>query len=81
MNSNNDRTPKEIWDIALGDLQVQVSKPNYRTWFSKTIGLSYQDNEFVIGVPNTFAAEYLEKNQRSLIEKSLIGLTSPKVKV
>jgi chromosomal replication initiator protein len=81
MNSTNTRTPKEIWEIALGDLQVQVSKPNFRTWFSKTIGLSYQDNKFVIGVPNTFAAEYLEKTQRSLIEKSLIGLTAPHVQV
>jgi chromosomal replication initiator protein len=81
MISKISRTPKEIWEIALGDLQVQVSKPNFRTWFSKTIGLSYQDNEFIIGVPNTFAAEYLEKNQRSLIEKSLIGLTSPRVRV
>jgi chromosomal replication initiator protein len=81
MNSINHRTPQEIWEIALGDLQVQVSKPNFRTWFSKTVGISYQDNNFIIGVPNTFAAEYLEKNQRSLIEKSLVGLTASHVKV
>ena len=81
MNPITKRLPKEIWEIALGELQVQVSKPNFRTWFSKTIGLSYQDNQFVIGVPNTFAAEYLEKNQRSLIEKALAGLTAPKVQV
>jgi len=65
----------------LGELQIQVSKPNYRTWFGKTTGLSYKDNQFVIGVPNTFAAEYLEKNQRSLIEKVLLGLTAPGVQV
>ncbi len=65
----------------MGELQVQVSKPNYRTWFAKTTGLNYQDNQFIVGVPNTFAAEYLEKNQRSLIEKVLIGLTSPGVQV
>ncbi|MFA5308158.1 MAG: chromosomal replication initiator protein DnaA [Dehalococcoidales bacterium] len=81
MDSIRPRTPREIWEIALGDLQVQVSKPNFRTWFSKTVGLGYQNNEFVIGVPNTFAAEYLEKNQRSLIEKSLAGLTAPDVSV
>lgn len=75
------KKPQEIWETALKELQIQVSKPNYRTWFSKTIGLSYQDNQFIIGVPNTFAAEYLEKNQRSLIEKALIGLTSPNVEV
>lgn len=69
------RSAKEIWDAALGELQIQVNKPNYRTWLEKTVGLSYQGNQFVVGVPNTFAAEYLDKNQRSLIEKTLIGLT------
>jgi chromosomal replication initiator protein len=81
MELTRTRTPQEIWETALGELQVQVSKPNFRTWFSKTSGLIYQDNQFVIGVPNTFAAEYLEKNQRSLIEKALMGLTSPHVQV
>jgi chromosomal replication initiator protein len=81
MDSYYKRPPKETWEIALGDLQVQVSKANFRTWFSKTVGLSYQDNHFVVGVPNTFAAEYLEKNQRSLIEKALAGLTASGVQV
>jgi chromosomal replication initiator protein len=75
------RSPKEIWEIALGDLQVQVSKPNFRTWFSKTAGISYRDNQFTIGVPNTFAAEYLEQTQLSLIEKAVTSLTNPDVKV
>ncbi len=81
MEITKTRTPKEIWETALGELQLQVSKPNYRTWFGKTVGLSYRDNQFVIGVPNTFAAEYLEKNQISLIQKALDGLTSPDVEV
>jgi len=70
-----DRSAQEIWEAALGELQVQVSKPNYRTWLEKTTGLSCQDNQFVVGVPSTFVAEYLSKNQRCLIEKTLIGLT------
>ncbi|MBN1176128.1 MAG: chromosomal replication initiator protein DnaA [Dehalococcoidales bacterium] len=81
METTRNRTPQEIWEAALGELQVQVSKPNYRTWFSKTTGLSYHDNQFVIGVPNTFAAEYLDKNQRSLIEKALSGLTRNGVQI
>ncbi|HEY83215.1 MAG TPA: chromosomal replication initiator protein DnaA [Dehalococcoidia bacterium] len=76
------RSAQEIWDAALGELQIQVSKPNFRTWLERTVGLSYQDNHFVISVPNTFVAEYLDKNQRSLIEKTLINLTSsPDIKV
>ena len=75
------KAPHEIWEAALGELQIQVNKPNYRTWFEKTIGLSYQDNQFVVGVPNAFICEYLDKNQCSLIQKVLIGLTSPDIKV
>jgi chromosomal replication initiator protein len=75
------KSAQEIWEAALGELQIQVTKPNYRTWLEKTVGLSYQDNQFVVGVPNAFVAEYLDKNQRSLIEKTLIGLTHPDVKV
>jgi len=75
------KSAQEIWEAALGELQIQISKSNYRTWFQKTVGSSYQDNQFVVGAPNTFVAEYLDKNQRSLIEKTLIGFTSPGIQV
>jgi chromosomal replication initiator protein len=71
----------EIWEAALGELQIQVTKSNYRTWLEKTEGLSYKGNQFVVGVPNVFVAEYLDQNQRSLIEKTLTGLTHPEIKV
>jgi chromosomal replication initiator protein len=75
------RSAQEIWETALGELQLQVTKPNYRTWLEKTTGLSYQNNHFVVGVPNTFVAEYLAQNQRSLVEKTLTGLTHPGIEV
>ena len=75
------RSAQEIWEAALGELQIQVNKANYRTWLEKTVGLSYQGNRFVVGVPNTFVAEYLNRNQRSLIKKTLIGLTHRDIKV
>jgi chromosomal replication initiator protein len=64
----------EIWEAALGELQLQINKPNYQTWFKGTQGLAFDGDQFLVGVPNAFVAEYLEKNQRSLIEKTLIGL-------
>ncbi|MCL1885207.1 MAG: chromosomal replication initiator protein DnaA [Dehalococcoidia bacterium] len=65
---------KEIWEAALGELQLQVNKSNYKTFFKGTEGLAYDGDRFLIGVSNTFVSEYLEKNQRSLIEKTLLGL-------
>jgi len=75
------KSAQEIWEAALGELQIQVNKSNYRTWLQKTVGLIYRDGQFVVSVPNTFIAEYLDKNQRSLIEKTLISLTNHDTKV
>ncbi len=75
------RSAKEVWEAALGELQIQVNKSNYRTWLEKTTGLGYENNHFVVGVPNTFAAEYLDKNQRSMIEKTLIGIIGREIEV
>ena len=71
----------ETWKLVLKELQLQVSKSNYRTWLKGTEGLGYKGDCFVIGVPSGFVAEYLDKNQRSLIEKTLIGITKRKVEV
>ena len=75
------RSAQEIWEAALGELQLQVNTPNYHTWFKGAKGLAYQGDQFIIGVPNAFVAEYLDKNQRSLIEKTLIGLTGGNITI
>jgi chromosomal replication initiator protein len=80
-NLTEARSAQEIWEAALGELQIQVNKSNYRTWLQKTVGLAYQDDQFVVGVPNTFVTEYLDRNLHSLIEKTLIGLTNHDTKV
>lgn len=76
-----DRSAQQIWETALGTLQIEISKPNFQTWLGKTTGLSCRGNQFVIGVPNAFVAEYLEKNQCSLIAKVLTGLLQHDVEV
>jgi chromosomal replication initiator protein len=75
------RSPQLIWESALGELQIQVNKPNFDTWLKKTTGLSFEDGEFCIAVPSTFVAEYLEQNQRSLVEKVLAGILHKDVRV
>jgi chromosomal replication initiator protein len=46
MNSAN-----EIWETALGELQLQVSKPNYQTWFKGTQGIAYDGDQFLVAFP------------------------------
>lgn len=69
---------KEVWDATLGELQLQVTEANYETWLKNTVGIDYHDNQFTVGVPTVFVAEWLEKRLRSLIKKTLISVTGQK---
>jgi chromosomal replication initiator protein len=72
---------KEIWNSALGKLQIQVSKANYTTWLSNSQGLSCQDNTFVVSVPNVFVAEWLSKRLYPLVRKTLVDIMGKDVDV
>ncbi len=65
------RTPQEIWQAVLGELQLQINKTNFITWLKPTKGLSLDNNVFTVGVPNSFVGEWLEKRWINLIKKTL----------
>ena len=72
---------KEIWQSALGKLQIQVSKANYTTWLNDSQGLSCHDNIFVVGVPNVFVAEWLSKRLYPLVRKTLVDIIGKDIDV
>ena len=72
---------KEVWNKALGELQLRVSKANYATWLSNSQGISCQDNVFVISVPNIFVAEWLSKRLYPLIRKTLVDIMGKDIDV
>jgi chromosomal replication initiator protein len=72
---------KEIWQTALGKLQIQVSKANYTTWLSDSQGLNCHDNVLVVGVPNVFVAEWLSKRLYPLVRKTLVDITGKDIDV
>lgn len=51
---------KETWQAALGELEVVLSPANFSTWFKDTFILSMTPDKIEIGVPNTFAKDWLE---------------------
>ncbi len=75
------QTAQEVWERALGELQIEVSKPNYATWLKHSQGVSYEDDVFVVGVPNTFVAEWLSRRFHSLIKKTLANIIGEDIDV
>ena len=75
------RPAAEMWKAALDELQGKVSPANYQTWLKNTIGLTYSDSCFTVGVPSSFVTESLEKRLHPLIEKTLVGIAGKPLSV
>ena len=73
--------PGQIWDAALGQLQLHVTRPNFETWLKNTVGVAYRDGEFVVGAPNAFVAEMLEQRMYSLISRTLESVVKSEVEI
>jgi len=71
----------EIWEAALGELQLSVTKQNYDTWLKDTVAVSYREDEFLVGANNVFVVEWLQDRLHSLIERTLIKIIGKKVTV
>ena len=54
-----DPTAHRIWDTALGQLQLQVTRPNFDTWLKDTVGLRTENGSFIVGTPSDFVSEWL----------------------
>ncbi|HLC89832.1 MAG TPA: DnaA N-terminal domain-containing protein, partial [Patescibacteria group bacterium] len=71
---------QKIWQAALGELELALSRANFTTWFKNTFISSYENGAIIIGVPNTFTKAWLEKKYHHSILKALQKITENQVK-
>lgn len=64
-------TNEELWQAALGEIELSISKANFITWFKNTSIFSNKDGHVVISVPNGFAKEWLENKYDLYILRAL----------
>ncbi|MGC8651274.1 MAG: chromosomal replication initiator protein DnaA [Minisyncoccia bacterium] len=69
---------KELWKAALGEIQLNISKANFLTWFKDTFIADIKDSTVFIGVPSNFVREWLENKYHKTILQSLTHL-NPKI--
>lgn len=68
-------SPEQLWQAALGQLEISLSKANFTTWFKNTSLLSYEEGRVIISVPNTFTKAWFEKKYNKSIFETLQQLT------
>ena len=58
----------DTWQSILSELEKDLSKPSFDTWFKSTNLLAIEDNQLAIVVPNEFAKDWLQKKYYDLIQ-------------
>ena len=63
----------ELWQTALGEIELQISRPNFLTWFksSSLVERSEKDGVVLVALPNNFAKEWVKNRYHKLILSSL----------
>lgn len=68
-------TTKELWENALVELELTISKPNFNTWFKDTHIVKVEEGAVYLGVPSQFARDWLSTKFHKDILRSLRGLS------
>lgn len=61
----------QVWTAALGQLEVEIPRPNFETWLRNTSAHSVENGVLVVSTPNAFTAEMLEKRLSASIERAV----------
>ena len=70
-----------IWDDVLDYVRDQISETEFRTWFKQVKPLGISDGVFQLGVPHSFARDWIRNHFGEVLEQALreLGAPSPKV--
>ena len=69
------------WQAALGQLQMEMPRAAYDTWVRDAEFIAYEDGNFIIGVQNAYARDWLEDRLLSTAKRVLTGILSRTVGV
>ena len=65
---------KKLWDNALAEIELNVSRATFTTWFRDTYISKEEEGIVYINVPNAFVKDWLLNKYHNMILKSLRGL-------
>ena len=69
----------DTWHSILSQLENELSKPSFDTWFKSTNLISMDENNLVIVVPNEFARDWLQNKYYLLIKDKAVKVLNKEV--
>src|ERR1700709_1437120 len=61
----------DLWQAVLGEIELSISRGNFMTWFKNTQLVSQDSDSVIVGVPNIFIKQQLERKYTELISETL----------
>ena len=74
-------TPETAWKATLGELELQMTKATFNTWLKDARLLAKEEDDFVIGVRNDYAKDWLENRLHDTILRTLRAIYRQAVKI
>ena len=71
---------KQLWQAILGEVELNLSKANFTTWFKHTFISSYENDRIIICVPNIFTKTWLERKYHKEILNAFKNITKENIK-
>lgn len=75
MTTNND----QLWQNVLNEIELNLSKANFATWFKNTFIASSEDDKVVICVPSGFVRSWMENKFHKEITSTLENILGKKL--
>lgn len=74
-------TPVQVWEKCLSDIEERINQQSFCTWLKPTRAIGWENGSLLVGVPNSFVADWLKRHYHDMLNDSLAGITSPPRKV
>ncbi len=69
------------WKATLGELELQMTKATFTTWLKDAKLLTFDEDEFVVGVRNDYAKDWLENRLSDTVKRTVSTIIGQPVTV
>src|SRR5438552_12345144 len=72
---------RQLWQTALGELQLLMTRANFETWLAQTEALGFDGEVLRVGVKSPFTQEALTLRFAPLVRRTLANLVGHPLEV
>lgn len=71
---------EQVWQAVLGEIELNLSRANFITWFKDTFISSFENEKVIVCVPNAFVKKWLEEKYHKNILSALENVSKQSIK-